>query len=200
MDLRVGNPAPVQQSRVTCGATVLTVARALVDPDFDRWLTGDPDTEASLPAAHTSLARLAAYEPIVHRRTTALTGPAGLQIPWPRLLGTPPWGARAEFESGAAAPGVRYRVRLLRPLSSRRLGAAYDRLRYAVRPGAPAALYVGSSALPRHVGLVITSGTDLLAYDPGFGRVSVLTPEALTEHQLGIGGWNVPWFVVEPDP
>lgn len=200
MELRVGHPAPTQQSSVTCGATVLIVARALVDPALARWLaTGDAGQQPALPDAPTPQARLAAYERIVHRRTTSVAGPAGRpQPPWPRSLGTPPWGARAELESVAAHPGVSYRVRFLRTLSPSGLGRVYEALRYAVRPGAPAALYVGSAGLPRHIGLVVRGEGDLLVYDPGFGRVTALAAADLTGHRLGVGGWDVPWFVVEP--
>ena len=45
------------------------------------------------------------------RRTNALVGAGGtLQLPWPRALGTPPWGARRELEFGAADPEADYDV------------------------------------------------------------------------------------------
>ncbi|MGZ4743522.1 MAG: hypothetical protein ACXVYS_09960, partial [Oryzihumus sp.] len=39
--LHRGDPAPVQQSPVTCGSAALTVARMVADPGFAAWvLTG----------------------------------------------------------------------------------------------------------------------------------------------------------------
>ena len=198
MRLRIGEAAPRQQSPVTCGATVLTVVRALVDPTLARWLAGE-DTRPDLPAAPTPEARLAAYEAIVHGRTTSVRGPGGrLQAPWPRALGTPPWGAQAELESGAAAAGTRYRVRLLRLAGRRELGEAVARLTDVVAAGSPAVLYVGSRSMPRHVALVVPGETGPAVYDPGYGRVQPLRTDELVGHRLDIGGWAVPWFVIEP--
>jgi hypothetical protein len=211
--LRVGEPAPRQQSPVTCGATVLTVARALVDPAFDRWLSGgDPDLgidsateiEADIDAypvrgPSAPQARLAAYETTVHRRTTSVRGSGGrLQLPWPRALGTPPWGAKAELETTGSAPGSRYRVRLLRLAGRRRLRRTHARLSRVVALGAPAVLYVGSRGMPRHVALVVPGDDGLAVYDPGLGTVRPLRAEELARVGLDVGGWSVPWFVIEP--
>ncbi|MGV1007454.1 MAG: hypothetical protein ACOYBY_02460 [Dermatophilaceae bacterium] len=199
MRLRIGEAAPRQQSPVTCGATVLTVARALVDPAFDRWLAGDDTVPGPAPAGSTPQARLAAYEAMVHRRTTSVRGPGGrLQPPWPRALGTPPWGAKAELEAGAAAAGSRYRVRMLRPAGRQERRRAVLRLATVVAPGAPAVLYVGSAGMPRHVALVVPAGSGLAVYDPGFGVVQPLRADDLLANRLDVGGWPVPWFVVEP--
>ena len=44
-------------------------------------------------------------------------------------------------------------------------------------------------------------GDDGLAvYDPGSGVVQPLRTDELVGHRLGIGGWAVPWFLVEPTP
>lgn len=177
---------------------MLTVAHALVDPSLARWLAGE-DTRPDLPAAPTPEARLAAYEALVHRRTTSLSSPTrGLQLPWPRALGTPPWGALAELENGAAAPRARYRVRLLRLAGPHRLRQAVTRLTEAVAEGTPAVLYVGSRSMPRHVALIVPGDHGLAVYDPGFGIVEPLRTDELVEHRLDVGGWAVPWFVVEP--
>lgn len=198
MRLRVGEPAPRQQSPVTCGATVLTVARALVDPAFDRWLAGTGN-RPDLPDAPTPEARLAAYEVLVHRRTTSLRGPAGgSQVPWPRALGTPPWGALSELENGAAAAGTRYRIRGLRTAGPQELRRELARLATLVTDRTPAVLYVGGRSMPRHVALVVPGDNGLAVYDPGYGVVQPLRIDELVAHRLGIGGWVVPWFLVQP--
>ena len=101
--LHTGDAAPAQQSQVTCGAACLTIARMLVDPAFAAWiLTGD-GPRAGLPNAADAGARFAAYERVVMRRTNGLWGAGGRpNVPWPRALGTPPWGAKRELEHGAA--------------------------------------------------------------------------------------------------
>ncbi|MGB8384545.1 MAG: hypothetical protein WCG47_25455 [Dermatophilaceae bacterium] len=177
---------------------MLTVARALVDPSLARWLA-EEDTRPDLPAAPTPEARLAAYEAIVHRRTTSLSSPTrGLQLPWPRAFGTPPWGALAELENGAAASGTRYRIRTLRLTGARELRRDVARLSRLVTDATPAVLYVGSRSMPRHVALVVPGEDGLAVYDPGYGRVVPLRADELAEHRLDVGGWAVPWFVVEP--
>jgi hypothetical protein len=204
----VGDRLPVQQSSTTCGSASLTVARMLADPGFAAWIR----TGARLDArgAETGLAggaptgsevqRFGAYEQVVAARTNALFGGARrLQLPWPRALGTSPWGARNELEFGAAGPGSRYGIGWIRFRGADRLGQAYDELRARLRDGRPALLYVGSRWLPRHVVLVMpsTRGDELDVYEPAAGRVVDLGRAAFTGHRLGLGGWDVPWFVVQ---
>mgnify|MGYP003617256336 FL=1 len=114
--LRSGDRGPVQQSPVTCGSACLTVARMLVDPAFASWIrTGRPHLPGA-PTGDTEGERFAAYERVVQRRTNGLF-PAGLHlnVPWPRALGTPPWGAKRELERGAARRGTGCTVEVLRP-------------------------------------------------------------------------------------
>ncbi len=152
-----------------------------------------------LPAAATPEARLAAYEALVHRRTTSVRGPTGgPQLPWPRALGTPPWGALAELENGASAPGTRYRVRMVRLAGPDELRREVARLTSVVTDRTSAVFYVGSRSMPRHVALVVPGDDGLAVYDPGYGRVQPLRTDELVEHRLDVGGWAVPWFVVEP--
>ncbi|PRY56315.1 hypothetical protein BCF74_11932 [Knoellia remsis] len=199
--LRAGDTGPVQQSPVTCGSACLTVARMLVDPVFASWVrTGAPHPPGS-PAGGTQSERFAAYERIVMRRTnSALTGSRHPQPPWPRALGTPPWGARRELELGASTQGTRYEVQAVRQLSREPLQAAFERLVDVVAEGEPGLLYVGNRRLPRHVVLVLPGDGDrvLDVYDPGTGRVDHLRRDTVIEHRLGLSGWQVPWFVVQP--
>lgn len=125
---------------------------------------------------------------------------ARLNLPWPRRLGTPPWGAKKELEFGAARRGTTYAIRLLRPDDAEALGAHFDELLRLVADGEPGLLYVGNATVPRHVVLILPDRGDgnLEVYDPASGGVSELTRSAITGHRLGLSGWDVPWFCVEP--
>lgn len=199
--LRAGDTGPVQQSPVTCGSACLTVARMLVDPVFASWVrTGSPRLPGS-PEGETEAERFAAYERVVMRRTNGLfAGHRRLNAPWPRALGTPPWGAKRELEYGAATQGTRYDVTAVRQLSDESLRDAFEHLVDVVAEGEPALLYAGSARMPRHVVLVLPGDGDrvLDVYDPGTGRVDHLRRDTVVERRLALSGWQVPWFVVHP--
>jgi hypothetical protein len=200
--LRNGDVGPVQQSPVTCGSACLTVARMLVNPAFARWITSGEGPRGDAPPGSTEQERFAAYERVVMGRTNRLVAGGGrLNLPWPRTLGTPPWGARKELEFGASRHGTRYVVRLLRAHRRAGLRAAHARLVELVADGEPALLYIGSATLPRHVTLVLPGDGDRLldVYDPASGQVTVLDETAFARRHLGIAGWDVPWFAVLPD-
>ena len=207
--LHAGDPVPVQQSSTTCGSASLTVARMLVDPRFAAWIrsglrpdapeTPNPPDPPDPSDLGGEAQRFAAYEQVVAARTNALfAGGWRVQLPWPRALGTSPWGARNELEFGAAVRGARYAIGAVRIGSGGTLGRAYDELRRRVRAGRPALLYVGSALLPRHVVLVMpaTGQQELDVYEPSIGRVVDLPREAFVSRRLGLGGWDVPWFLV----
>ncbi len=200
--LSAGDPVPVQQSSTTCGSASLTVARMLVDPLFARWIRSGlrPDApEDAPPDPGTVASRFAAHEQVVAGRTNAFLGAGGrVQPPWPRSLGTPPWGARNELEHGAAEPGADYDVGWFRIGGAARLEQAYAALRDRVRDGRPAVLYVGNAWSPRHVVLVMpaTKGQELDVYEPSIGRVIDLPRAAFVARRLTVGGWAVPWAAV----
>ena len=199
--LRAGDTGPVQQSPVTCGSACLTVARMHVDPQFASWVrTGLPNPPGS-PEGSTPGERFAAYERIVMRRTNSLLpGAHRLNVPWPRRLGTPPWGAQRELEYGAARRGTEYTLDILRTDSRRELVTSFDTLVDVVAEGEPGLLYVGNTVAPRHVVLVLPGDGDRMldVYDPGSGRVSHLRRDAVVEGRLGLSGWDVPWVAVRP--
>ena len=196
-----GDTGPQQQSPVTCGSACLTVARMLVDPAFAHWIATGEGARPGSPTGHSPAERFAAYERIVHRRTNhfALSA-AGINLPWPRMLGTPPWGAKRELELGAARHGTEYDITLVRPLTQDRLVAAFDHLNSVVAEGMPGLLYVGTGLLPRHVLLILPGNGDdrLDIYDPSDGSVRARSVRAFASHNLGLSGWDVPWFVVAP--
>lgn len=199
--LTAGDIGPVQQSPVTCGSACLTVARMLVDPLFAQWIrTGEPHLPGS-PRGKDAAERFAAYERVVMARTNAPGWRSGrFNPPWPRALGTPPWGAKGELEFGASRIGTRYTVEVLRPDSADALRIGYDRLVDVVAEGEPGLLYVGNAFLPRHVVLILPGDGDRIVdvYDPSSGRVRVLRRDEVIERRIGLAGWDVPWMVVQP--
>lgn len=200
--LVAGSQGPVEQTETTCGSASLTVARMLVNPAFAQWVRdGIPkDAQAGVPPdPGTPAHRFAAYEQVTMSRTNALVGAGNhLQPPWPRALGTPPWGARRELEHGAAEPGGDYRIGWVRHLARPGLERAYAALRARVRPGRPALLYVGNAWLPRHVVLVMppTGESSLELYEPSAGRVVDLPRQSFVERHLAVAGWDQPWAAV----
>ncbi|KRE62432.1 hypothetical protein [Nostocoides sp. Soil756] len=200
--LRAGDTGPVQQSPVTCGSACLTVARMLVDPVFASWVrTGEPHPPGS-PHGSSPAERFAAYERVVMGRTNGLlAGRHRLNLPWPRALGTPPWGAKHELEYGASRAGTQYVLDTVRGLDEYGLVEAFDRLVDCVADGEPGLLYIGSRLLPRHVVLILPGDGDRMldVYDPGTGRVDHLRRDALVQHRMGLSGWDVPWVAVRPN-
>ena len=200
--LRLGDQGPVQQSPVTCGSACLTVARMLVNPQFARWITTGEGPRVDAPPGDTEAERFAAYERVVMHRTNHLyAGGRRLNVPWPRTLGTPPWGAKKELEFGASRRGTRYAVEVLRTDLAKRLRADHARLVDVVDDGEPALLYVGNAVLPRHVVLVLPGDGDgvLDVYDPTTGLVTLLDADSFAARRLRLSGWDVPWFAVQPD-
>ena len=196
-----GSSGPRQQSPTTCGAACATVARMLVDAPFARWVTSGEGHPVPGAEGATAAERFAAWERVVHARTNGWRAPGGgFVLAWPQALGTPPWGLKHELEHGAARVGTRYRVMSVRAHSEESLRARYRRLLDLVVDGEPAVLYVGNRLLPRHVTLVLPGERpDVLeVYEPASGTVQVLDEEAFAHRRLRLGGWSVPWILVQP--
>lgn len=138
----------------------------------------------------------AAYEASVHRRTNAAHDALGRrQLPWPRALGTPPWGLAAEL---SRLTGRRYRTEWLRRRPRAVVEQSLGLLPARLAADQPAAIYVGSPTLPRHVGLVVPEGEGLAAYDPARGTVSPWPSSVGDAGRLGLGDWPVLWCRVSP--
>ena len=199
--LSAGSQGPQQQSPTTCGSACATVARMLVDAPFARWITDGEGHPIPGAEGSTRAERFASWERAVQARTNAWSSPAGgLSVGWPRGLGTPPWGLKHELEHGASRIGTRYRIVSVRGHSEESLRARYRRLLDLVVEGEPAALYVGNALLPRHVSLVLPSARagGLDVYEPYSGRVLALREQAFVTKALDLGGWRVPWILVQP--
>lgn len=195
-----GGRGPRQQSPTTCGAACATVARMLVDAPFARWIVAGEGHLVPGAEGGTQAERFAAWERTVHARTNGGRTPGGaLLMPWPRALGTPPWGLKHELENGASRVGTRYRILSVRGHSQETLRARYRRLLDLVEEGQPAALYVGNALLPRHVTLILPGERGRLGvYEPHAGLVRDLDEDDFAGRRLGLGGWDVPWILVQP--
>lgn len=153
----------------SCGAAVTVVHRMLTDPDYADHVHDDFADEVLA----------------THRRLTGWRHPAGgLQVPWPRALGTPPWSIAQELTYRTRAA---HSVRWIAPW---RRDVALEALREAL-VAAPVPLYVGNRWLPRHVVLVV--GPDLLTYNPASGGTVRLDPEAFLAAALPFSRWTHPW-------
>ena len=194
----VGDVLPAQQSQTTCGSASLTIARMLVNPAFARWINDGIDRDG-LPTPTTKTARFAAYERVVQARTNALHGAGGrVQLPWPRALGTPPWGAAHELEHGASQGVAAYGIHAIRSAHGAERRDWFQRMEKAVAEGRPGLLYVGSPRLPRHVTLVLPDEIDgtVHVYEPAAGRVLGMTADGFADEAFGLAGWPQPWFLV----
>lgn len=199
--LATGSSGPRQQSPTTCGSACATVARMLVDAPFARWVVHGEGSPVPGAEGSTQTERFASWERTVQARTNGWAAPGGgLAMAWPRALGTPPWGLKHELEHGSSRAGTRYRLVSVRAHSQESLRARYRRLTDLVVEGEPAALYVGSALLPRHIVLVIPGVRpgELSAYEPSSGEVLPLTEDDFATRRLDLGGWSVPWILVQP--
>ncbi len=197
--LIAGAPAPQQLDGRTCGPTALTTARMLRDPALADWVRTGAKHGRAFPDGATPQERLAAYHALVHARTNALIGPGGrLQVPWPRALGTTPWAVCRELESGAAAPGTRYRTVTVRWVGRDRRVALVRALARHLGPERPGILFIGSAVLPRHVALLVPGTDGVVVHDPATGSVSELDAEALADDRRQVAGWTHPWFLIGP--
>lgn len=167
-----------QPDQRSCGAAVLVAARVRAHPSY--------------AAALSSPERVRAEVLRVHEEAVGLHSPTGVaQLPWPRALGTPPWAVAARL---AALAGVEYEQEVIRFSG----GAGFDLLAGATTEH-PAALYVGSSLLPRHV-VLVTGVTDgrLEVFEPSGGVLIGLPRSGFAGGSLGAAGWSHSWFAVLP--
>ena len=166
-----------QPDQRSCGAAVLVVAEALDHDAYAAWL------------ADGGRLRFAAEVLAMHRRSTGPVDVAGrLQVPWTRLLGTPPWAVARQLSARRGRPHAAH------PVLPWRRREAVERIRAAAATS-PVPLYVGT-VLPRHVVLVL--GADLATYDPAQGRTVRLDPDELAHGRLTTVGWPAPWWWVAP--
>jgi hypothetical protein len=165
-----------QPDQRSCGPSCAVVARMARDPAY---------ADATEPRFDEEVLE-------THRRVTGARDASGaLQLPWPRALGTPPWALARQL--GVAGTAYRWRVARFDRAD------AFRRVVDGVQAEQPVVVYVGSGLLPRHVVLALGEADDELeVYDPASGRLTRVTREAFLGRSLGLSGWDVPWFTVEP--
>jgi len=169
----------VQPDQRSCGAAVVVAAELLTTP----------------PAAgFTATQEWFGTEVLdLHRRITSARDVSGRwQLPWPRLIGTPPWAIAHHL---SAVTGRQHHTHVVIDRD-----AALDQVLSAVSNGSPVALYVGNRWLPRHV--VLVTGVDprdaFRCYDPARGAVVTVASEAFRTGGLALSRWNRPWFTILP--
>jgi len=137
----------------------------------------------------------------MHERTNSISDQDGdLQFPWPEAAGTQPWAVANEMSSGGGSgvPATDYEVQTV-AASDR--GDTYDHIASSVEDGHTVPLYVGDSTRPGHVVLVTGSDSDsdsLTIYDPASGQEQTISRDDFTSGDLGVSGWDEPWFAVTP--
>ena len=177
------------------------------DPDAPAWFR-TPDGRAVHAAAtgpEAAGARWGLLQAVLHRRSTA-RAVAGV-LPWPRALGTPPWGAARL----ARFPGVRYRSVLVDDTRTPEVDDLLARVDDALDRGVPVPLYSGGdlsggigAAVPRHVVLAVGRDDDgYRVYEPGAGAVLALPRAALREPDgpvPALGHWTHLAWALLPVP
>ena len=222
-----GSPAR-QSDQTTCGSTVLAMLAAAGDPLFALWLvTGrrlaghlPPEVRALAPADRSEPdagARFAAVQRVIKSRSNrAALGP----LPWPSILGTPPWGAARV----ARYPGAAYSAVMADDTDASGFGALLDRVERSLAAGVPVPLFTGgdlgsglTTAIPRHVVLLVpdqsrpdrerpdreeagAAAGSYRVFDPASGAVHGVTRAELlgpAGARAALGGWShVCWAVL----
>lgn len=175
-----------QPDDTSCGASSLVFSRMLHNEAYGSWVLTDPSRWGPEVRA-------------MHRRVSGRTDHDGRrQWPWPRIVGTSPWGAARQMGGGPgrSGRGTRYGWRTLDPDD---LGTDFERIVAAVHAGHTVPLYVGNAMRPAHVVLVVSAEHDRLhAYEPSAGRLVRVGRDAFVAGRFSLGGWSVPWFTVLP--
>lgn len=191
-------PGLVQPDGRSCGAACLVAARMLVDPDYATLVTSGTHPGTGMTVAGTTQERFGRETLAMHRRVTgaAVLG-GGKQLPWPRVVGTPPWAVAHQL-GATGGPGLDptpYDMDVVRALP----GDAGLLIRRGLGLRRPVAVFVGDRWLPRHVVLAVdATGDSIDCYDPARGRVVAASTRAFTDRRLPFGPWTHVWFVVSP--
>jgi hypothetical protein len=172
----------------TCGSTSLLVARAMIDPLYNLYLTTGDSTDPDAATAAQFQTRVAAEERRIHDATNVV---------WPESFGTSPWGVRDELNRYAGATGTRYDARLFVGTGGRTNPALHDAVT-AVGSGQPVPVLIGD-LLPHHYVLMVgRRGSDLLFYDPGYAEVAMVSAQAFLRGDLSTLGYRHVMAVVTP--
>jgi hypothetical protein len=191
----------VQPDSTTCGSSVLVVARMLHDPAYAAFLVNGVSTAVGGPRIGGSLQdRFREQALAMHGVTSRLKdNGGGLQVPWPKALGTQPWALARQMTATAGARGTRYGVTAILPGQRSRV---FARIGSCVTDGVAVPLYVGNRWSPRHVVLALPQDgpvdDELTIYDPARGRLVEVEEDDFVDADLDLAGWDVPWAAVLP--
>ena len=190
-----------QPDQTTCGSSTLVMSRMRNDPAYAMWiLTGyDPETGETAPPGQTAADRFAEESLAMHDRTNSPTDRDGdLQLPWPAAIGTQPWALANEMsaDGGSGVPGTEYDVRVADPDDR---GAHFDEIAAASEDGHTVPLYIGDTTRPGHV-VLVTGGENgtLTIFEPANGETVTVSRDDFVNGDLGVAGWDEPWFAVTP--
>lgn len=177
------------------------------DPDAPDWFRspGGAVVHGAATPGQASAQRWGLLQAALHRRSTrrAVLG----VLPWPRSLGTPPWGAARV----ARFPGATYRSVLVDDTRPDEVDDLLARVDAALDRGVPVPLYAGGdtsgglgAALPRHVVLAVArTGDSYRVYEPGAGRVLGVTRATLRSPSgpvAALGHWSHLAWALLPVP
>lgn len=171
----LGGAPLAQVDGTTCGATVVLVTRAIVDPIYLWWLTRGHEAQVA--------ARLAAEQRRIHAYANQV---------WPRRLGITPWGMVAALNGRVAPPGVRYGWRMVDDTDPASVGAVLRDAVAALEAGQVVPVLVGNS-YPRHwvllTGLRRRDGQvgELVFYNPSGSVVRVPVTDFVQGRSSGLG-------------
>ncbi len=184
-----GGVLPLRQlAPVTCGPTSLIVLRALVDPVYALQLTtgGDPGDPAQ-SGVRAVEERFRAEQGAVHRAATrGAVGP----LPWPKALGTPPWGAARFLNRLSWVTGVEYSWQPVDSADPEHLHKRLVAITRGLALGVPVPLYIGRQ-VDRHVVLAFGhAGRRLRVYDPSGAEVADVAEDDLLANRFGLAGWD----------
>lgn len=194
-----------QPDSTTCGPSSVVMARLINNRSYRETFVDDEGTiDAAAFVDEVKTMRRNLCRPLDH------TG--RLQPPWIPALGTGPWAA-ARAMSGAGGAGrnsALYRVLPFDPLQPADALAVVMR---ALRNAEVVPLFVGNSAMARHV-ILLTGATSPSAdgpdahrpdtdahldyYDPADGQWHTLSRADLLAGNAVVAGWREPWFAVVP--
>lgn len=222
-EVSVGLLPATQIDETTCGPTAAVMAALIADPVLALWLAVSDLPSGVLPylglsarAAgmpdHTVRDRWVTLQRVVHVQSTGL----GAGLPWPRRLGTPPWGLAATLR----VAGLRFRSHLLDDSHVPTMESFVARASRLVRGGIPVPIYSGGDsrgglgqAVPRHVVLLVgryeaDAETGFEVFEPSAGRVRRLAdsrivwgvasaPDGSPDRHPALGYWNrLNWAVL----
>lgn len=166
-----------QPDRRSCGAASLIMARRAAQPDYAVRVN-----DQSVFAREVTT---------LHRRITSMVDTSGgLQMPWVRAVGTPPWATARELRLITGQP---YDIHAVL-----RGGEAWHWVARATHQH-PVAVYIGNVVTPRHVVLAIeASDAGAWTYEPSAGRMVLVSKARWQDGPLALAGWQRTWFVVAP--